>query len=262
MSGIQGAQTIHVTGYSNKRPLQILLDGESTHNFIDCKSSKRLSCQISPTKVGYVSFGNNSMEATSGVVRNFQWMLPGTSYSSDLIVFPVGKYDLVLGALWMKTLGPVTKDYTDLTMSFTYQGKFHLLKGVYEECKFFSTKAISKMNGEQVQLFVLQVLVVEPKPTTDDQLNALHLSKEIHVPAIIDDLLNQYQQVFAEPTTLPSQKGTFDHSIPLQPGSKPINIRPYRYSSLKKDIIEKLVKDMLQQGVIQYSYSPFASQWC
>lgn len=82
-------------------------------------------------------------------------MLQGTSYSSDLIVFPVGKYDLVLRALWIKTLGPVTMDYTTLTMTFTYQGKLQLLKGVSEECKFSSTKAINKMNGDKVKLFML-----------------------------------------------------------------------------------------------------------
>ncbi|XP_019258307.1 PREDICTED: uncharacterized protein LOC109236562 [Nicotiana attenuata] len=238
LSGIQGAQTIHVTGYSNKRPLQILLNGGSTHNFIDCESAKRLGYHIVPTKVGYVSLGNNSMEATSGVVRNFQWLLQGTAYTSDLIVFPVGRYDLVLGALWMKTLGPVTMDYTALTMSFTYQGKFHLLKGVSDECKLSSTKAVNKMKGDNVQLFMLQ----------DSQ-----------TPAIIRELLFQYHDVFAEPTTLPPSRGAFDHSIPLIPGTKPINIRPYRYSSMKKDIIEQLIKDMLQQGVIQYRNSPFAS---
>lgn len=43
--------------------------------------------------------------------------------------------------------------------------------------------------------------------------------------------------------------GVFYHRIPLQEESKPINIRPYKYSSMKKDIIENLVREMLQQGV-------------
>lgn len=53
--------------------------------------------------------------------------------------------------------------------------------------------------------------------------------------------------------------GAFDHRIPLQEETKPINIRPYWYSSMKKDITEKLVREMLQQNVIQYSNSPFSS---
>lgn len=75
LSGLQGAQTIHVNGYSEKRPIQILFDGGSTHNFIDEKVAKRLGCQICPTRVSFVSLGNNTMEATSGMVRNFEWIL-------------------------------------------------------------------------------------------------------------------------------------------------------------------------------------------
>lgn len=39
----------------------------------------------------------------------------------------------------------------------------------------------------------------------------------------------------------------------------PINIRPYRYNPFQKDEIEKQVKEMLLQGIIQQSYSPYAS---
>ncbi|XP_070035135.1 uncharacterized protein [Nicotiana tomentosiformis] len=138
-------------------------------------------------------------------------------------------------------------------------GKFYLLKGVSEECKFSSTKAVNKMNGNDVQLFMLQVLFTEPALQLTNQLNVLHLPQEFQTHVVIEELLSQYHQVFAKPTTLPPQRGAFDHSIPLIPGTKPINIRPYMYSSMKKDIIEKLVKDILQQGVIQYSNSHFAS---
>lgn len=37
-------------------------------------------------------------------------------------------------------------------------------------------------------------------------------------------------------------------------------MRLYRYSIIQKDIVDKLVDEMLEQGVIQYSNSPYASQ--
>lgn len=86
-----------------------------------------------------MSLGNNNREVTSGVVRNFTWLLQGTSYTFDLIVFLVGRYDLVLEGLWMKTLGPVTMDFSELTMFFNYQGKHHVLKGVDENYKVASS---------------------------------------------------------------------------------------------------------------------------
>ncbi|KAH0679162.1 hypothetical protein KY284_020247 [Solanum tuberosum] len=158
--GIQGAQTIHVKGYSGKRPVQILLDGGITHNSIDKDCVKRLGCTVIPTPTSYVSFGNTAKETTTGVVRDFEWILQGTTYLSDLIVFPIGRYDIVLGALWMKTLGPMTIDFTELTISFNHQWKKHILKGVHEDCRLTSSKVVNKLSGDQVELFMLQMLQV------------------------------------------------------------------------------------------------------
>ena len=45
----------------------------------------------------------------------------------------------------------------------------------------------------------------------------------------------------------------------LKAGTEPMNKRPHRYPSVKKDVIEGLVQQMLDQGIIQPSFSPFAS---
>lgn len=79
---------------------------------------------------------------------------------------------------------------------------------------------------------------------------SLHLPKEEEAYQDISLLLDQHAKLYAEPLALPPQRGSFNHIIQLQPGAKPFNIRPYRYSYLKNNIIERLVKDMLQQGVI------------
>jgi hypothetical protein len=52
---------------------------------------------------------------------------------------------------------------------------------------------------------------------------------------------------------------TYDHSITLIPGAVPVNSRPYRYSPLHKDEIERQVKELLEAGLITSSNSPFAS---
>lgn len=72
-------------------------------------------------------------------------------------------------------------------------------------------------------------------------------------------LLEKCRDLFGEPTALPPSKGIFDHKIILQNGTERINKRPYRYPAGKKDIIEGLMQEMLDQGIIQPSCSPFAS---
>ena len=65
--------------------------------------------------------------------------------------------------------------------------------------------------------------------------------------------------MFQDPTSLPPARGHFDHRIPLKEGTSPINLRPYRYPLKQKDIIEQLVQEMQDKGIIQLSSSPFAS---
>lgn len=70
----------------------------------------------------------------------------------------------------------------------------------------------------------------------------------------IQSLLEDYSELFQEP---PSR--ACDHEIPLMPGATPVFVRPYRYPPKLKDEIEKQVQEMLSQGLIRHSQSPFSS---
>nr|KYP43037.1 Transposon Ty3-I Gag-Pol polyprotein [Cajanus cajan] len=71
-------------------------------------------------------------------------------------------------------------------------------------------------------------------------------------------LLHTYKDVFDVPQGLPPNR-THDHSIPLLPNTKPVRVKPYRYPHSQKEQIEKMVSDMLQEGLIIPSNSPFSS---
>jgi len=72
----------------------------------------------------------------------------------------------------------------------------------------------------------------------------------------VTKLLAQYQDVFELPNKLPPER-VYDHDVPLLPNAIPVNARPYRYSPLHKDEIERQVKEMLNAGLIVPSTSPF-----
>lgn len=79
------------------------------------------------------------------------------------------------------------------------------------------------------------------------------------IPVVLVPLMEQYKGIFDIPTSLPPHKGPYDHRILLIQNAGPVSKKPYRFPRVKKDIIEKLVQEMLDQGVVQHSTSPYAS---
>lgn len=49
------------------------------------------------------------------------------------------------------------------------------------------------------------------------------------------------------------------HQIVLKEGAGPLKVRPYRYPFIQKNEIEKLVKELLDDGFIQLIVSPFST---
>jgi hypothetical protein len=51
----------------------------------------------------------------------------------------------------------------------------------------------------------------------------------------------------------------YDHRIHLLPGTAPVAVWPYRYPQLQKDELERQCAEMLEQGLIRPSTSPFST---
>jgi hypothetical protein len=64
--------------------------------------------------------------------------------------------------------------------------------------------------------------------------------------------------MFQDAKTLPPHR-QYDHAIALDPSAMPVNYRPYRYSPLQKDEIERQITEIIKAGVVLPSMSPYAS---
>ena len=140
-------------------------------------------------------------------------------------------------------------DWPKKSLRFRLDGKHIILKGIKD--KVVSCEAISNMElhklldkGELAQMVWLC-------PITEK-------TKEGELPFEIEDLLQQHQESFATPQGLPPHR-SFDHHIPLMSGVQPVNVKPYRYSLQQKDEIERQIMEMISQGIIKPSQSPFSS---
>lgn len=71
-------------------------------------------------------------------------------------------------------------------------------------------------------------------------------------------LLEEFADIFTEPTGLPPVRDYFDR-IQLLPETAPVAVRPYRYSARHKDKLERQCCVMEDNGLIRRSTSVFSS---
>ena len=136
-----------------------------------------------------------------------------------------------------------------------------MLRGLREQkVKLIPGKELPKAMAKASHLYMLHMMPQQlPFPKSQDfMVQQLSLEKE-EIPLVIAHLLQQFDDLFQDPQGLPPSRGVYDHRIPLKDNAKPVNIRPYRYPLKQKDIIEQLVQDMLDSGIIQPSSNPFTS---
>jgi hypothetical protein len=148
--------------------------------------------------------------------------------------------------------GKMWVNWKKKTMRFKHEGTRITLRGVQnslDSCTAISAATLQGLvqSGDICQL-------IELSPVTDDTISAT----VEQLPSMVQQVLHKYNALFQEPTTLPPHR-KFDHQIPLLPGATPVNMKPYRYAPHQKTEIEKQVQEMLKQGLIQESSSPFAS---
>ena len=151
-------------------------------------------------------------------------------------------------------------------MEFKFNGLKHVLRGITpNDSKVISSSSLNKLMLHEPQLALLHLQEVDNTESSQG-LNPETILYHIEASGTEPDtsgslqiLLDSYSDIFDEPTELPPFRKGFNHKIPLESGANPVNLRFYRYSSLQKDAIDKMIQEILTQGIIQYSSSPYAS---
>ncbi|BFG40938.1 hypothetical protein CerSpe_272120 [Prunus speciosa] len=84
------------------------------------------------------------------------------------------------------------------------------------------------------------------------------LQQHLLVPTALGLFLAKFTKLFSAPTGLPLFR-PIGHQIPLNPGTPPVNVRPYKYPHFQKSEIETIVCEMLAAGLVQPSCSAYSS---
>jgi hypothetical protein len=252
--------TIHLQGTVGKHEILILIDSGSVASFISTDLSSRLQCLSKSMPVRQFTVADGRPVQCSEFIPDFEWGVQGHTFSHSVHVLNLGCYDMILGADWLDLHSPMWVHWRKKVLRFTHDKKRITLWEVWSQvssCKRISAKKLQGLIGHHA---VDQLVLVHSCP--DMTINSLsdtavpQQEKPLHPQ--VQELIDEFQHLFQEPSTLPPKRSQ-DHTIPLVPGAQPFKVRPYRYSPQQKDEIERQVYDMLCNGLIRTSTSPFAS---
>nr|GMD19110.1 dof zinc finger protein DOF4.5-like [Ipomoea batatas] len=244
LAGPGNPRSLKLLGEVNGQKLQILIDSGSTHNFVQPKIAEQLqlhALKVTPFRV-YV--GNGDSLACSHSCKQVPLTLHGTEFLIDFFVLPIRGPDMVLGIQWLRGLGKVEHDYANMSMQFEWKGQQVKLQGNHsltpQEITLNQLEApvATREILELYELFLISGPESPPEENnTEKSIQEIQLPTDI--PPEIITVLQQHEKLFQAPATLPPYR-FFNHRIHLQPGTKPINVRPYRYPHFQKEEIEKL----------------------
>ncbi|KAL6185000.1 hypothetical protein ACLB2K_041135 [Fragaria x ananassa] len=209
MSDGSNASTMQLKGHCLQRRVHVLIDSGASHNFIHPSALHNKK-----TDVAHKTFE---------------------------------RCELILGAVWLKTLSDIVWNFEKMYMRFVSAGQTHLLQGETETKSILVTcKSMSRLLRKKREAILVQLN------------STLPLREEAIVHPAIQNLTQRYSELFESPTQLPPARPQ-DHKIILAPGTPPISVRPYRYPYSQKSEIEKIITDLLQNRVIRPSISHFSS---
>lgn len=182
--------------------------------------------------------------------------MQGQEYVHEVRVLPLGGYDAMLGVDWMGKYNPVTFDFHKLKLTFQRNGKQVTIRGTTEQAMLhpITVKGIKRLVKKKFLGLIGQLFSL----TTPVEVQDNSAQQATGVQNQLKPLLEEFSVVFQGPKQLPLHI-SFDNNIKLKEGAQPVNTRPYRYPFAQKNEIEKMIKEMLDSGIIQHSTRSFAS---
>ncbi|XP_077225809.1 uncharacterized protein LOC143859017 [Tasmannia lanceolata] len=246
ISGTQTPNTMRITANLGHKTIGVLIDSGSTHNFLAPSVAMKTGIQQQENQAVSVMVANGETLHSEGRCTDVRLNLQGTSISTEFHLLPLAGFDAVLGALWLCTLGPIIWDFKKLTMEFKHEGRSCVLYGDRQK----DVAVLNLMEPIPQRGLLFHICAAQITPSGLGPINSSS-SGPVH------KLLQRYKDIFSEPKGLPPSRAQ-DHQIPLI-DDKPVSVRPYRYAHFQKSEIERQVTQMLKDGIIRHSHSPYSS---
>lgn len=200
-------------------------------DFLHPNIAVSLHLPLIPIRPFRILVGNGATLLCTHVAKNTQLEMQSSIFPVDLHILPIHGPDVILGMDWLESQGKVAADFAGKTLEFKHGGSMITLKGLFPAPRRISLQTLLSGSPAPDTLKIFEVLLLQP-----EQPAAVNVAREefpAGLPWAVSKVLDKFHGVFSLPERMPPKR-PFDHRVHLLPGTKPINVRPYRYLTFKK----------------------------
>ncbi|KAI4304674.1 hypothetical protein MLD38_040150 [Melastoma candidum] len=126
-------RTMQVRGNYKKRPLHILVDSGSTHNFLDSRIVGGINVVIKAITPVTVAVADGRSVLCNRMIPQLTWAIQGIEFQADFYVLALGGCEMILGVDWLSQLGDITWNFKLSTMKFWWKTESVVLQGICEQ---------------------------------------------------------------------------------------------------------------------------------
>jgi hypothetical protein len=261
---------MHFSAAVSGTPAVVALDSQATHCFIDKQyaADAGLKCTPAHRMVQLADGSHTQIAAECNIHLKIYSSEKGRqAYSGRVpcLVLDLGEdHNIILGQDWLQREEAILSFTTD-AHACTLQNRGGLkikpIAGRKESTHIKPLISVARaLKAAEKGCKLLQIQVEQlPKPPQREA--AEQLEEERSQQAIspeVKAILARHSHVFEKRQGLPPDRGTF-LTIPEIPGSKPQFKHPYRLSPKEVTEVETQVKELLRQGLIEPSSSPYGA---
>lgn len=129
LSSTYNLRTMRLKGLIGGRDMSILIDGWSTHCFIQDSMVYKLGLELRAFPEFHVFIGSSEFLVCNEVCRRVNILIQGAGVQKDLFMLAMGDANMVFRVQWLETLGNIVINHKNLTMQFMLNGKRIFWKG-------------------------------------------------------------------------------------------------------------------------------------
>lgn len=107
-----------VVGLVNDKPLYIMIDSRSTHNFLDLSLARKLGVRLSLLALNPSLWLMKIILLVSTVIRSSIGWMNRREFAAEVMLISSWDCDMVLGVQWLSNLGQIKWDFKELFMQF------------------------------------------------------------------------------------------------------------------------------------------------